>query len=69
MARKKYLRMWINRENEMPEREEVFKLFCSSLRIMNIEAEEMIQLLRNHLLLLQRTQVSFPARMSGSSQL
>lgn len=60
--------MWINRENEMPEREEVFKLFCSGLRIMNIEVEEIIQLLRKHLLLPQRTQVAFPAPMSGSSQ-
>lgn len=68
MARNKNLRMWINKENEMPEREEVFELFCSGFRIMDIEAEEMIQLLRKHLLLLQRTKVSFPAPMSGSSQ-
>lgn len=49
MARKKNVSMWINRENEMPEREEVLKLFCSGLRIMNIEAEEMIQMLKKAL--------------------
>lgn len=61
--------MWENRGNAGPEGEEGVKLFCSNLRIVNIETKKMIPLLRKYLLFLQRTHVWFPAPLSGSSKL